>query len=120
MLTLDLVRSALFQFFLVVLLAISGVASFRLPSAWTQQPNRIEAPAGRDLGSASCCSGEQQLVSGYARVAAALAIVGECVSTLALRCPESWLLDTSHRARFVPSVHGSTHQARAPPLFVRS
>jgi hypothetical protein len=43
----------LFRLFLVAVLAVSGVVSFRLPTEWTQQASRIEAPddAERSLAS---------------------------------------------------------------------
>jgi len=43
----------LFRLFLVAVLAVSGVVSFRLPTEWTRQASRIEAPdeAERSLAS---------------------------------------------------------------------
>lgn len=115
-----MLQRALFQLFLVAVLAISGTVSFRLPASWTELPSRIEPPTQLDQGLASCAGeqGEQLPGSQGAQGPQGDVAITAHDAIALVRSDAAWLIECWESQPWHPlSVQAAT-RARAPPHFV--
>lgn len=115
-----MLQRALFQLFLIAVLATSGAMSFRLPASWTELPSRIEPPTQLDQDLASFAGEQGQQLPGSQGSQGPhgdVAIVVQDVIAL-LRSDAAWLIVCRESQPWHPLSVQAAIRARAPPRFV--